>query len=160
MTLRNTFSSRYQQIIPRHFSKDFSTLQNKNFRLSGLLIRGVHSVGSNVANSIRFVSLLDRIFSIRLAAKSNVKYSTSEAGPIECRIFDIRSAISRKSNIRHPMHVRSNVENPTSEARLSDVGFLTFDPPSIECQIFDIRSAPVGCRIFDIRSASLRISDF
>ena len=42
-----------------------------------LYIRGVHSVGSNVANSIRFVSLLDRIFSIRLAAKSNVEYSTS-----------------------------------------------------------------------------------
>ena len=112
--------------------------------VAGVADRGVHSVGSNVANSIRFVSFLDRIFSIRSAAKSNVEYSISEAGPIECRIFEIRSAISRKSNIRHPMHVRSNVENPTSEARLSDVGFLTFDPPSIECQIFDNQSASIS----------------
>ena len=89
-------------------------------------------------------------------ASSDVEFSTFDRPSVECRIFDIRSAllgsdriyrifdirsaISRKSNIRHPMHVRSNVENPTSEeARLSDVGFLTFDPPSIECQIFDIR---------------------
>ena len=94
--------------------------------------RGVHSVGSNVENSIRFVSLLDRIFSLRLVAKSNVEYSTFRSGSIECRIFDIRSAISRKSNIRHPMHVRSNVKNPTSEEG------------HFGCQIIDIRRRPIS----------------
>ena len=78
-------------------------------------IRRVYSVGPNVANSVWFAPLLVWIFSIRSAAQSNVEYWTSKARPIGCRIFDIRSPVSRMSNFRHP------------EA-------------SVGCRIFDIRS--------------------
>ena len=41
-----------------------------------------------------------------------------------CRIFDIRSAIRRMLNIRHP------------KLASSDVGFLTLDQPFVECWMF------------------------
>ena len=69
-----------------------------------------------------FVSSLERhIFLLKKKTK------TSEARPIECRIFDIRSAIIRVSNIRHLKCVRrmSNIRHP--KRVWSKVGFLTFD---------------------------------
>ena len=72
---------------------------------------------------------------------SNVEYSTFEAPffgsdffdsigrIVECRIFDIRSALLRMSDFRHSISRSSNFEYSTSEA------------PFFGCRIFDIRSA-------------------
>ena len=65
-------------------------------------LRRVHSVRSNVANSIRFALFVGSDFSDSISRPSNVEYSTSEARfsdvgfsifdqPfVECRIFDTR----------------------------------------------------------------------
>ena len=55
-------------------------------------IRRVHSVGSNVAHSIRYALFVGSDFFDTIGRPSNVEYLTSEARPIECRIFNIRPA--------------------------------------------------------------------
>ena len=52
--------------------------------------RRVHSVGSNVANSIRFALFDGSDFFHSIGRPLNVEYSTSEARQVECRIFKIR----------------------------------------------------------------------
>ena len=58
-------------------------------------IRRVHSVGSNVANSIR--SPVRRTSNIRhpKRASSDVGFFRFDQPSVECRIFDIRSASDR-----------------------------------------------------------------
>ena len=143
--------------------------------------RRVHSVGSNVANSIR------------LALFVGSEFFDSIGHIVECRIFDIRSTLlrigffrfdrphSRMSNIRHPKHpssdrffsirsaVKSNIEYSTSEEPFFVSDFFDSIGRIVECRIFDIRSTllrigffrfqrpSVECQIFDIRSASIRI---
>ena len=83
----------------------------------------MHSVESNVANLIRFSLFVGSDF------------LDSIGRIVECRIFDIRSALLRMSDFRHSISRSSNVEYSTSEA-------LFF-----------------GCRIFDIRLAVRRMSN-
>ena len=84
-------------------SKKFSNLYE---------IRRVHSVGSNVENSIRFALFVGSDFFDSIGCI------------IECRIFDIRSALLRMSDFRHS----------TSEATF--FGFSAFDRPSVKCRIY------------------------
>ena len=98
------------------------------FQYSGsaylLRTRRVHSVGSNVENSIRFALFVGSDF------------FDSIGRIVECRIFDIRSALLRMSDFFYSIGRPSNVEYSTSEAPSWDVGFSAFDRPSIECRIY------------------------
>ena len=55
-------------------------------------IRRVHSVRSNVTNSIQFALFVRSGFFNSIGRSSNVEYSTSAARPIKSRIFKIRPA--------------------------------------------------------------------
>ena len=105
--------------------------------------RRVHSVGSNVENSIGFALFVGSDF------------FDSIGHIVECRIFDIRSPLLGMSDFRHSISRPSNIQH--SKRPSSDVGFSTFDRPSVECRTFDIRSTL--CRIFGIRSAVRRMSN-
>ena len=45
----------------------------------------------------------------------------SDIDSVKCRIFDIQIALFRMSDFRHSISRPSNVENPTSEVRPSNV---------------------------------------
>ena len=82
---------------PFSFSLPFFKFWKENYVYFGhehVETRRVHSVGSNVANSIRFI--------------------WSEAPFFGCRIFDIRSAVRRMSNIRNPKRLNSDIEHSMS----------------------------------------------
>ena len=117
----------------------FARIGSYWFEIVRKQIRRVYSVGSNVANSIRFALFVGsdffdsigrivecQIFDIRstllrmsdfrhsISRSPNVEYSTSEAPFFGCRIFDIRSAVRRMSNIGHPKRLNSDIEHSMS----------------------------------------------
>ena len=117
---------------------------------SGLQIRGSRIRGVQ-KDSIRF--------SIRYWPPSNVEYSTFEAPFFGCQIFDIRLAVRRMSNIRHPKHPSSDVEYWTSEAPF--FGCRIFDIRSAVCRMSNIRHPKCVCRMSNNRHPKLtRMTDF
>ena len=108
---RQSFSLQVILSVSRFDPSIFETLS-----VSYTKIRRVHSVGSNVANSIRFALFVSSDF------------FDSIGRIVECRIFDIRRTLlrigffrfdrphSRISNIRYSIGRPSNVEYSTSEA--------------------------------------------
>ena len=75
----------------------------------------VESIPQNELEHVFELDVCKKIrFSIRYWPPSNVEYSTSKTPFFGYRIFDIRSAVRRKSNIRHPKCVRrmSNNRHP------------------------------------------------
>ena len=77
--------------------------ENINLLAAGavdILTRRVHSIGSNVVNSIRFALFVGSNFFDSTNGWSNVEYSTSEARFFGCRIFDTRRRpiLDQKSN--------------------------------------------------------------
>ena len=81
-----------------------------------------------------------------------------------CRIFHSRLMADRMSKIRHPTDAlwmsnishstngRSNVKNPTSDGRASDVEYSTFEGRPIEYRKSDIRRSAL--RVSNIRHST------
>ena len=103
-----------------------STQCSPPITVTDILIRRVHSVGSNVANSIPFALFVGSDFSDSIGRPLNDEYSRSEARFFGCWIFHIGSAVRRMPNIRHPKLAFSNVEFRHLISRSSNVEYSTY----------------------------------
>ena len=82
-------------------------------------------------------------------ASSDVGLSTFNRPSVECRVFDIQSALLRMSGFRHSIGRLSNVGYSTSKARF--FGCRAFDILSAVRQMSNIRHPKCVYRISNIR---------